>query len=179
VHDVDRPGQIQSLPEPSGARRPRVEANADRVVTHAESLDGITGHCGRRRHLRHRAAVRPPEPQRAVGAARDLIALLVDGTMMSAAKKREVRQRGWAPVGPVAEMMPLAEADPAAGEAAAPVPMVERASQGGGNRPGPGPDLDHAPSLIMVNHHPAGVARQAPGRLRGTRAPSSRTDWPG
>ena len=101
MEDVDRPGQIQPLSEPARARRPRVEAKADRVVTSAERLDGITGYGGRRRHLGQRAAVWPPEPERPVGPARDLVALLVDGAVMSAAKKREVRERGGAPVGPV------------------------------------------------------------------------------
>ena len=68
---------------------------------------------------------------------------------------------------PVAEMMPLAIAHAAAGEAAAPVPMVERSPQGGGNRPGPGPDLQQTSGVVVVHHHPACVARQAPGRSRG------------
>jgi len=72
--------------------------------------------------------------------------------------------------------MPLAIAHAAAGETAAAVPMVERSPQGGGNRPGPGADLQQAPGIIMAHQHPAGVARQAPGRFRGTPAPSSRTD---
>ena len=114
-----------------------------------------------------RPAVRPPEPERPVGPARDLIPLLVDGAVMSAAKKREVGERGGAAVGPVAEMMPLAEADPAAGEPARPVPMVERPPQGGGDGPGPGPNLDHAALLIVEHHRPAGIAGQAPGRFRG------------
>ncbi len=87
--------------------------------------------------------------------------------MMPAAEQREVQERRRAPVRPVTEMMPLTEADAAAGEAAAPVPMVEGPPQGGGNRPGPGPDLDHPTILIMAHHHPAGVAGQAPGRFRG------------
>ena len=68
---------------------------------------------------------------------------------------------------PVAEMMPLAEADPAAGEAAPPVPRVERPPQGGGNGPGPGPDLQQAPVVVVAHHDPARVARQALGRFRG------------
>jgi len=63
--------------------------------------------------------------------------------------------------------MPLADADAAAREAAAPVPMLERAPHGGGNRPGPGPDLQQAPLRVVTHHHPAGIARQAAGRLRG------------
>src|SRR6267378_1144150 len=52
--------------------------------------------------------------------------------MMPATEEREVRERGRAPVGPVAEMMPLGEADPAPRETATLVPMVERPPQGGG-----------------------------------------------
>jgi hypothetical protein len=55
-----------------------------------------------------------------------VIALLVDGAVMPAAQQREVRQRRRAPMGPVMEVMPLAEADAAAGEAATPIPMQER-----------------------------------------------------
>ncbi len=165
MQDVDRPGQIQSLPEPAGARRPRVDVKADRVVTSAESPEGIAGHCSRPRHLRQRAAVRPPEPERPVGPARDLVALLVHRPVMPAAEEREIRERRRPAAGPVVEMMPLAIAHAAAGEPAAAVPLLERASQGGGNRPGPGPNLDHAAILIMAHHHPAGVAGQAPGRF--------------
>ena len=45
--------------------------------------------------------------------------------------------------------------------------MVERSPQGGGNRPGPGPDLHQAPVVVLAHHHPARVARQALGRFRG------------
>jgi hypothetical protein len=75
-------------------------------------------------------------------------------------------------VGPVAKVVPLAEADPAPREAAAPVPMAERSAQGGRNRQGPGPDLQQPARLVVAHHHPAGIARQAPGRFRGNaRAP--------
>ena len=63
--------------------------------------------------------------------------------------------------------MPLGEAKATAREAAALIPMVERSSQGGGNRPGPGPDLRQTSLLVMAHHHPAGVAGQPLGRLRG------------
>ena len=167
MQDVDCVPHVQAFPEPGSARRSRVEAKAVRLVTGAERRDGISGHGGRRRHLRQRAAVRPPESERPVGPARDLVALLVDGAVMPAAEECEVRERCRTAVGPVAEMVPLSEADAAAGEAAAAVPMVERPPQGRGNRPGPGPDLDQAAILVMAHNHLAGVARQAPGRFRG------------
>ena len=93
-------------------------------MRHPESLHGLLRHWGRRWHLGQRPAVRPPEPERPVRPARDLIALLVHGPVM--AEEREVRERGRTAVRPVAEMMPLAEADAAAGEAATAIPMVER-----------------------------------------------------
>jgi hypothetical protein len=68
-------------------------------------------------------------------------------------------------------MMALPEADGAAREATAVVPMVERPSQGGRNRPGPRPDFQYAARLVVAHHHPARVARQAPRRFRGNVAP--------
>ncbi len=136
-------------------------------MRHPESLDGLPWHCGRPRHLRQRPAIRAPESQRPVRPARDLIALLVHGPVMPTAEEREVRERGQTAVRPVAEMMPLTEADAAAGEAATAVPMVERSPQSGGNRPGPGTDLQQAPIVVVTHHHPARVAREALGRVRG------------
>jgi hypothetical protein len=117
----------QALPEPARARRPCSEAKALRGVTSTESSDGITGHRGRHWHLRQRVAIRPPELERPVGPARHLEALLVHRAMMPGTEHREVGQRRRAPVRPVANVMSLAEADPAAREPAAPVPSVERA----------------------------------------------------
>jgi len=95
-------------------------------MRHPESLDGLLRHWGRRWHLGQRPAIRPPEPERPVGPARDLVTLLVHGPVMPTAEEREVRERRRTAVRPVAEMMPLAEADAAAGEAATAIPMVER-----------------------------------------------------
>jgi len=125
MQDVDRPSKIQTLPEPASTRRPRGEAKALRVVARPKRLDGILRYFGRRRHLRQRAAVRPPETERSVGRARDLVALLVHRPVVPAAEEREVRERCRTTMRPVAEMMPLAEADAAARETAAPVPMME------------------------------------------------------
>jgi len=67
MQDVDGPSHIQPLPEPAGTPRPRVDAEALRVVTGTESLDGIFGDGGRRRYLRERTAIRPPELECPVG----------------------------------------------------------------------------------------------------------------
>jgi len=97
-----------------------------RVVTRPERCDGIPPHHGSLRHLRQRAPVRPPEPERVVRPALDPIALLVHRPVMPAAQQREVRERRRAPVGPVVEVMALAEADATAREAAAAVSMLKR-----------------------------------------------------
>src|SRR5438309_11672502 len=64
VQDVDRPPDIQSLPEPTRTPRPRGDSKALRVVTRSESLDRITRHFGGRRHLR-RVTARSGSPPRA------------------------------------------------------------------------------------------------------------------
>jgi hypothetical protein len=91
--------------------------------------------------------------------------------MVPPTEQRKIREGCRAAVRPVAEMMPLAEGEAAPREAAAPVPMVERAPQGGGNRPGPRPDLHQASLLVVAHHHPAGVAGQALRRFRGNARP--------
>ena len=138
-----------------------------RLVLHPESLDGIGGHCGWRRDVGKRSAVRAPEPESSVGLSIDLIALLVDRAVMPATEQGQVRERGGAAARPVAEVMALAEREPAAREATGPVSMVKGAPQGRGNRPRPGADLHEAPGIIMAHDHAAGVARQALGRFRG------------
>jgi hypothetical protein len=52
-----------------------------------------------------------------------LIALLVHRAVVPTAKKGEVRERCGATLRPVVEMMPLGDADAAAGESTASVPM--------------------------------------------------------
>ena len=53
----------------------------------------------------------------------------MDRAVVPATEEREVRQRRRAAVRPVAEVMPLAEREPAAGKATALVPVVERLRQ--------------------------------------------------
>src|SRR6266536_1630347 len=67
MQDVDGPAEIQVLPQPERARRPRVQSEALGVVPRPEGLDRISGHRDWRRDVGQEAAVRPPEPERAVG----------------------------------------------------------------------------------------------------------------
>ena len=165
MQDVDRPADVQALSQPARAGRPRVEAEALRGVMRSETLNRISGYRGQRRDVRQGSSVRPLEMKRAVRLMRDLVTLFVDGAMVAATEQREVRERRRAALRPVPDVMTLADGHAAAREAAAMVPMIERSPQGGWNRPGPGPDLQEAPGFIVAHHHPAGIARQAPGRF--------------
>jgi hypothetical protein len=99
--------------------------------------------------------------------------------MMPAAEQREVRERGRPAVRPVTEMMPLPEADAAAGEAATPVPMVERSPQAGGIVRVRAPISTKRPwSSWRITTRLASHARRWDVSAE-TRAPPSSTDCPG
>ena len=145
----------------------------------AEGLDRIGGHWDRSGHLGQEPAIRPPERQRAVGLSIDVIALLVHRAVVPATEQREVRQRGRAALRPVADMMPLAGRQPAARKAAALVPVVERAPQRRGNCPGPRSTSSVRPSSsCRITTRLASHASRCDVPAE-TRAPSSRTAWPG
>jgi hypothetical protein len=168
MQDIERIAQIQALAQPGRAGRARVEPEPLRVVLCAERLDRVGGHRGRGRDVGQQPSVGPPELQRAVGLSIDLIAPFVDRTVVPATEHGEVRERGWAALGPVTDVMSLAEGKPAAREAAALVAVVERAPQCRGNRAGPGPNFHGAPFLVVSHHYAARVAREALRRFRGT-----------
>jgi hypothetical protein len=133
-----------------------------RVATPSEGHDGLVGHRGARGHLGQRLSIWPPEAERAVELTRDLVALLVDRTMMPPTEQDEIRQRGWAAAGPMAHVMPLPDAHAAAREATASVSMVQRPPQRGRDGPGAGADLDQPARRIVTHQNPARVARQTP-----------------
>ena len=103
-----------------------MQAKPLRVVARSENLHGIVRHLRRRRQLGQNLAVRAAEAKRAVGLSLELVAPLVDGAVVPATEQGEVRERGGAPLCPVPDVMSLAERQPAAGEAAAPVTVMER-----------------------------------------------------
>src|SRR4029453_9282191 len=112
----------------------------------------------RRRHIRHDATIRAAEAKLTIGLSIDSIPLLVDGTVVAAAEQDEVRQRGGTALGPVADVVSLAEAAVAAREAAAAVSMEQRSPQRRRDRAGLGADLEDATFGIMLHDHPARVA---------------------
>src|ERR1700694_5860995 len=87
--------------------------------------------------------------------------------MVASAQHREVRERGGTALGPVADVMALAERHSAAWKATAVVAMVERTPYRGWNRPGSRADFDDASVRVMAHHDAARVAREAAGRFRG------------
>jgi len=89
-------------------------------------LHGIVGHLVRKRDVGQDPPVRAQEPKLAVGLSIKPVALLMDRAVVPATEQREVRERGRAPVRPVAEVMPLPEPHATAREAAATVAVMER-----------------------------------------------------
>jgi len=51
MQDVDRPTDIETLPQPARTRRPRMEAQPLRGVSRSQRLNWIDGQRGRRRDI--------------------------------------------------------------------------------------------------------------------------------
>ena len=165
VEHIDRPADIEGLPQPARHRGPRVETEALSFVSCSHALHRIAGHARRRRDIRQGPAIRTTELKLAVRPPIDLITLLMDGAMMPAAQQGEVRERGRASLGPMTDVVALADAHCAAREAAAPVTVEQRPPDRRGNGPGTSCDFDDAPVPRVPHHHAAGVAGQLPGRF--------------
>jgi hypothetical protein len=95
------------------------------------------------------------------------IPLLVNRAVVAATQHREVRERSGPALGPVANVMALAEGHAAALEATPAVAMVERAPDRRWDRTCAGADFDDATLGVVPHQHPARVARQPAGRYRG------------
>ena len=126
VEHVDRIAQVERLTAPVGYCCPRVQGQSILLVPRAQGRHRICRHGGWRRNVRDDPAVGPPELKRAARLALDLIALFVDRPVVPATEKREVGERRGAALGPVTDVMALAEPGATAREAATAIPMVER-----------------------------------------------------
>ncbi len=73
-------------------------------------------------------AIRSTEAKLTAGLAIELIALLMDGAMMPATQRGEIRERRGSALSPVTDVVALDEARAAAGEATALVTMLKRAT---------------------------------------------------
>ncbi|PYM87144.1 MAG: hypothetical protein DME13_07165 [Candidatus Rokuibacteriota bacterium] len=98
------------------------------VVRREQRVDGIARHGRGRRNVRQWSAVRSPEAELSISLPLHLITVFVHRAVMPATQQREIRQRGGASVGPMANVMALTERSCAAGEAAAPVPVLQSTS---------------------------------------------------
>jgi hypothetical protein len=105
-----------------------MQGKSRRLVSLSQDAHGISRRRRRSRHLGQKPAIRATEPKLAVGVSIELIPLFVDGAVVAATQKRQVRERRRAAVGPVADVMSLAERQSAAREPAAAVAMLQRAS---------------------------------------------------
>ncbi len=98
------------------------------VVRREQRVDGIARHRGGRRNLRQWPTVRSPKAELSISLSLHPITVFVHRAVMAATQQREIRQRGGATVGPMANVMALTERLCAAGEAAAPVPVLQGTS---------------------------------------------------
>src|SRR5213593_2935693 len=142
MQDADRVAHVQTLSQPTRHRGPRVQVGAVCLVARTQRVHGIARYRGRRRDLRHDLTVRATEAKLATRLSIELIAFFVNGAVMPATEQREIRERGGASIGPMMNVMALAEANPATREAAAAVSMVERAPYRRWDRSRPRADLD-------------------------------------
>src|SRR2546425_10044863 len=126
MQDADGPADVQALPQPARCRSARVQMKPVRFIPRSEDLHRIAAHLRRMRDLGQHLTVRAAETKLTVRLSIELIPLLVHGAMVTAAEQGEIRERGGPTVSPVTDVMALAEANAAAGEAAAAVSVVER-----------------------------------------------------
>jgi hypothetical protein len=126
MQHVDGPPHIQALSEPTRGRGVRVQDKPLRSVPRSQDLHGITEHLGRRRDGGQEPAVGATESKLAVRLSIELVALLVDGAVVPSTEQGEIRERGGAALGPVTDVMSLADPDSATREATAAVAVVER-----------------------------------------------------
>src|SRR5206468_2622764 len=167
MQDADRVAHVEPFPQPARHRGPRVQVDPVRLVLCAQRVHGIARYRGRRRDLRQDLTVRATEAKLAIGLSSELIAFFVNGAVMPATEQGEIRKRGGSAIGPVTDVMTLAEANPAAREATGAVAMVERAPYRRWNRARTRADFDSAAVPAVLHHHQARVARDAPRRFRG------------
>ena len=159
MQDADGIAEVQALSQPSRRRRPRVQAEAFFLVPGADHRHWVATQIWTTRDIGENVAIRAAETKLAIRLALDLKALFMDGAMVATAEQRKIRQRGGPAVGPVLDVMALAETSPTAGEAAATVPVMECSPDRRRNRAGPRADLQQSPIGVVAHHDPARVAR--------------------
>src|SRR4029453_4606097 len=136
-------------------------------MLHSKISHWIVRRLGRWRNVGYDATIWPPEAQLAIRVAIDLVALLVDGAMVTATQHDQIGQGGGPAVCPVMDVVALNERQATSWKAAPLVAVQERKTKGRGDRAGPRADFYRAAVDVMAHDHPARIARQALRRLRG------------
>ena len=112
---------------PAGTCAPGVSQDTPlRIVPRSDDFHGIVGHFVRKQDLGENPPVRAAEPKLAVVLSIKSVALFMDSAVVAATEHGEIRERGGPPLGPVTDVMALAEPHATAREAAAAVSVVER-----------------------------------------------------
>jgi hypothetical protein len=86
MQHVDRPADVEPLPEPLGEPRPRMELEPLRDALRPERSRPIGGHRRRRGHVGQDTAIRSPQLERPVGPTLELVTLFVHRPVMAAAE---------------------------------------------------------------------------------------------
>jgi hypothetical protein len=103
-----------------------MKVEPQRVVSRSKNLDGIGRDRSGRRDRGHGPAVRSKEAELAVRLSIYPVPVLVHRAVVPTTEQREVRECRRASVRPVADVMALAEREPAARKAAASIAVMER-----------------------------------------------------
>src|SRR5215813_8769316 len=141
MQDADRVPHVQPFSEPTGRRGSRVQADPIRLVQRPDRCHRIAAQLRASRDVGENVSIRAAETKLAIRLSLDLVAVFMDGAVMATTEQSEIRERRRAAVGPVLDMMALAEASLTTGEAAATVSVMERSPDRRRNRAGPGADL--------------------------------------
>ena len=89
----------------------------------------------------------------------------MDQPMVKAAEENQVVQGRLSAIGPVLHMMTVGKAEPATGEATAPVACLQGPTQGGRDRPGPASRPLDRTVQAMVDRHQASVTGETSRRF--------------
>ena len=127
MQDVDRVDHVEPLPEPARARRVGIQVETAGLVLRSQRVDGIGRNRGSGRRLGQEPAVRSKELKIAVRPPDHAEALFMDGAMVPATERGQVRERRRPALRPVPDVMALDKSASAAGETASVIAMRKRA----------------------------------------------------
>jgi len=141
---MNRPPHVEALSVPQGRAGVRTHTDSQSAVLGLENSARVIREPWRRRHLRESPPVGPAETDVSrTPHDLDVETLFVHRSMMAPAEQYQVVQPGLATVGPVFDVVRVAETVPTARETASPVPVVECPTNGGWHGPGSSAHIEH------------------------------------